>query len=173
MSAFAFVLLMMLIHRQYGGGAGASPTSSLAAQAAHAQIEATVKNTEAKGSRDPAKHKAAAQAQAKADSLTKAAQQQHAAKAVPPPWPQAMPSGLPPFPSGWQTDQPPPAAVQARAWQLLPILWKQGARARKTEQTAGRWITYEAQPMGAKKGVVAYRVRPGAMPSGPAPRNIA
>jgi hypothetical protein len=52
----------------------------------------------------------------------------------------------------------------------LPVLWKQGANARKTEQTAGRWITYVAQAMGPKKGVVAYKVREGAMPtSAPTP----
>jgi hypothetical protein len=83
-----------------------------------------------------------------------------AAKTMPQPWPQAMPAGLPPFgPAGWVYDQPPPAAVQARAWQLLSSLWSKGAGATKTEQTAGRWITYQAQPMGTKKGVVAYRLR--------------
>jgi peptidoglycan hydrolase-like protein with peptidoglycan-binding domain len=41
---------------------------------------------------------------------------------------------------------------------LLPQLWKSGAGTFKTEQTAGRWITYKAVPMGAKKGVVAYRL---------------
>jgi hypothetical protein len=82
------------------------------------------------------------------------------AKKMPPPWPQAMPAGLPPFgPAGWVFDNPPPAAVQARAWQLLASLWSQGPGAIKTEQTAGRWITYQAQPMGKKKGVVAYRLR--------------
>jgi hypothetical protein len=83
-----------------------------------------------------------------------------AAKQMPAPWPQAMPAGLPPFgPAGWMPDNPPPQAVQARAWQLLSSLWSQGPGAMKTEQTAGRWITYQAQPMGKKKGVVAYRLR--------------
>jgi len=83
-----------------------------------------------------------------------------AAKQTPPPWPQAMPRGLPAFgPGGWEPDTPPPIQVQARAVQLLPTLWKFGAGTRKTEQTAGRWITYVASPMGKKKGVVAFRVR--------------
>jgi hypothetical protein len=73
-------------------------------------------------------------------------------------------------------DNPPPAAVQARAWQLLSSLWQQGAGATKTEQTAGRWITYQAQPMAkGKKGVVAFRLRnqPGAAPPAPVtPTNI-
>ena len=168
MSAFLILMLLLLANRQGGALSSSQP---LAAQAAHAQIEATVKNEQAKGSLDPKKRADAAKAQKKADDLTKAAQKQAVAKTQPPPWPQAMPPGLPPFPGGWEFDQPPPQVVQNRAWQLLPILWKTGAGSRKTEQTAGRWITYKAEPMKAgKKGVVAYRVKPGA---GPAPRNIA
>lgn len=83
-----------------------------------------------------------------------------AAKVTPPPWPQATPAGLPPFgPAGWQPDVPPPLEVQARASQLLPQLWKYGPGTLKTEKTAARWITYQAQPMGKKKGVVAFRIR--------------
>lgn len=177
--SFAFIILLILLAKQSGGTSGTAKGQPLAAQAAHAQVTATVKQTEAKNSPDPQKHKDAARAQAKADALTKAAvsqaSAQAAAKKTPPPWPQAMPSGLPPFPSGWQPDQPPPQAVQTRAWQLLPVLWKTGPKSRKTEQTAGRWITYVAEPMGAKKGVVAFRVRPGAMPSPTSgePRNVA
>jgi len=175
---FAFIILLILLAHQ---SSGASPKGQpLAAQAAHAQVTATVKQTEAKNSPDPQKHKDAAVAQAKADALTKAALSEASAKSAatktPPPWPQAMPSGLPPFPSGWEPDQPPPQAVQARAWQLLPILWKQGANARKTEQTSGRWITYVSQAMGPKKGVVAFRPRPGAAPapsSSSPPTNVA
>lgn len=79
-----------------------------------------------------------------------------------PPWPQSVPSGLPPFPSGWEPDEPVGSGVAARAFALLPELWAYGAGTRKTEQTNGRWITYVATPMGSKKGVVAYRLRPGA-----------
>ena len=76
-----------------------------------------------------------------------------------PPWPQVVPSGVPRFPGkGWEADEPPPKAVQARASALLRTLWKRGAGAFKTEQTAGRWITYRATKMGSKKGVVAYRL---------------
>jgi len=160
MSAFLFLLLMMLAARQ--SSSSSSSSTPIAAQAAHAQVDATVKSAEAKGSTDPKKHKDAAAAQRRADALTKAAQQQAVAKTVPPPWPQAIPPGLPPFPGGWTPDNPPPTAVQNRAWQLLPTLWKTGPKTRKTEQTQGRWITYVAEPMaGGKKGVVAYRQKPG------------
>lgn len=86
-----------------------------------------------------------------------------------PPWPQSVPSGLPPFPSGWEPDSPVGAGVAARAFELLPELWTYGAGTRKTEQTAGRWITYVATAMGTKKGVVAYRLKPGAVAPAIAP----
>lgn len=78
-----------------------------------------------------------------------------------PPWPQSVPSGVPPFPgSGWEFDEPPPAAVQARARQLVDVLWRQGNGAHRVEQTAGRWIAYQAQVVASgRKGVVAYRQR--------------
>lgn len=82
-----------------------------------------------------------------------------------PPWPQSVPPGLPPFPGGWEPDEPPGAGVVARATALLPTLWRYGAGSRKTEQTSGRWITYVATQMGPKRGVVAYRLRPGAVPA--------
>lgn len=75
------------------------------------------------------------------------------------PWPQVLPAGLPPFPgSGWVPDSPPGAGVATRAAQLLLELWSHGEGTHKTEQTAGRWITYRATRMGEKKGVVAYRL---------------
>jgi len=78
----------------------------------------------------------------------------------PPPWPQVVPAGLPPFPGpGWTPDEPPGPGVVSRAWALLSQLWSAGAGTFKTEQTSGRWITYRATPMGAKKGVVAYRLK--------------
>lgn len=83
-----------------------------------------------------------------------------------PPWPQARPSGLPPFPSGWEFDEPPPAAVQQRARQLVDALWAQGQGAHRIEQTAGRWIAYQAQIVASgRKGVVAYRVKRAALPA--------
>jgi peptidoglycan hydrolase-like protein with peptidoglycan-binding domain len=57
-------------------------------------------------------------------------------------------------------DNPPPTSVVTRAWQLLPELWKSGQPGgRKTEQTQGRWITYLATAQGAKRAVVAYRLK--------------
>lgn len=77
----------------------------------------------------------------------------------PAPWPQSVPAGLPPFPGAWEPDEPVSAPVAARAAQLLPQLWAHGAGTFKTEQVAGRWITFRATPMGSKRGVVAYRPR--------------
>jgi hypothetical protein len=91
---------------------------------------------------------------------------------IPVSWPTAAPKGLPAFPSGWEADVPPPAAVTARAWALLPTLWKSGKPgATAVEQTAGRWITYQAAvPSKGKKGVVAWRIKgnppAGSLPSG-------
>jgi peptidoglycan hydrolase-like protein with peptidoglycan-binding domain len=78
-----------------------------------------------------------------------------------PPWPQVVPSGLPPFPgAGWQYDEPPPAAVVQRAKALVSQLWSGGAGTFKIEQTGGRWIAFRAELVkGGKKGVVAYRVK--------------
>ncbi len=85
-----------------------------------------------------------------------------------PPWPQTAPSGLPPFPgSAWEFDEPPPAAVQQRARQLVDSLWAQGSGAFRVEQTAGRWIAYQAQVVASgRKGVVAYRQKRAALPAG-------
>lgn len=88
------------------------------------------------------------------------------------PWPVAAPApaaatpspaGLPKFPSGWEPDVPPPAAVVRRANALLPTLWKSGKPgATATEQTEGRWITYQGySPAKGKRGVVAYRMKAG------------
>ena len=79
---------------------------------------------------------------------------------VPPPWPAMTPSDLPPFPSGWTFDQPPPQAVQTRAAALLPQLWAKGVNTKVQEKTGGRWITYRAELTGPqkKKGVIAYRL---------------
>ncbi len=78
-----------------------------------------------------------------------------------PPWPQVTPTGLPPFPgSGWEYDEPPPAAVVQRAAQLVSQLWADGSGAYRIEQTAGRWIAFRAEIVrGGKQGVVAYRLK--------------
>jgi hypothetical protein len=80
---------------------------------------------------------------------------------TPAPWPQVVPDDLERFPGpGWEYDEPPPPAVQQRAAQLVSQLWKQGSGSYKTEQTAGRWITYQAQKVrSGKNGVVAYRLK--------------
>lgn len=84
------------------------------------------------------------------------------------PWPAAAPAkpspaGLPKFPTGWEPDTPPSAAVVARAYALLPTLWKSGKPgATSTEQTDGQWKTYQAySPAKGKRSVVAYRLKAG------------
>lgn len=112
----------------------------------------------------------AAQAAQRGDHATAAVKSaeaaQHAATAAtaakaahtPPPWPQVVPAGLPPFPSSaWQPASPVTSAQSARAWQLLPELWTYGEGTWRTEKTADRWTTYKAVAMpGGKKGVVAF-----------------
>lgn len=93
----------------------------------------------------------------------------------PPPWPQVVPEGLPPFPgAGWEYDEPPPAAVKQRAKQLVSPLWARGAGAFKIEQTAGRWIAYRAEIVASgKQGVTAFRLKRAAAPRPAAPRPAA
>jgi hypothetical protein len=90
---------------------------------------------------------------------------------APAPWPQVVPPGLPPFPgSGWEYDEPPPAAVKQRAQQLVSQLWARGSGAFKIEQTAGRWIAYRAEVVASgKQGVVAFRIKRAAAPAAPRP----
>lgn len=79
-------------------------------------------------------------------------------KVVPVPTFQVAP--LPEFPAGWEADTPPPKAIIARASQLLKTMWAGGkAGPNVQEQTNGRWITYKAVKHGAKKAVVAYRIK--------------
>jgi peptidoglycan hydrolase-like protein with peptidoglycan-binding domain len=125
----------------------------------------------------------AADAAARGDHATAATKSaeaaQHAATAAtaakaartPPPWPQVVPAGLPAFPGpDWHPASPVTGAQSARAWQLLPELWKFGEGTWKTEKTADRWTTYKAaQTSPGKKGVVAYTttVQAAAAPVGP------
>ncbi len=126
-------------------------------------------------------HRAAERARRTAERARRAAERANTevrtserAEKTPEPWPQQVPAGLPPFPGGWEFDEPPSPAVRTRAWQLLEPLWRWGRGAIKTEQTDGRWTTYRAETTkGNKKGVVAYRLKslttapaPGALPRG-------
>jgi hypothetical protein len=87
----------------------------------------------------------------------------------PPPWPQVVPQGLPPFPGkGWAPDTPLSAGVASRAKQLQKQLWARGAGTHKIEQVKGRWIAFLAVPHGGKKGVEAYHLASEA-PVQPAP----
>ena len=85
----------------------------------------------------------------------------------PQPWPQVVPPDLPKFPGpGWEYDEPPPPDVKARAAQLREQLWKLGQGSSKTEQTGGRWVSYQAQIVrSGAQGVVAYRLKRQALPA--------
>lgn len=163
MGVIALLALLMLMHEaRTKGGAPLPPVPYTPGDqhpvaAAHQHARKTRQRAAETG--HPADVKAAEKA---ADTAVKTQAQYKTATASPSP----VPAGLPAFPAGWQPDQPPPPAVVSRASALLPVLWAKGAGATKTEQTAGRWITYQAQAMGAgKKGVVAFRVKPGLMPA--------
>lgn len=103
-------------------------------------------------------HATATQKQAEAAAHAATAAQAAKAARTPPPWPQVVPAGLPPFPgAGWQPASPVTSAQTARAWQLLPELWKYGEGTWRTEKAGDRWTTFRATSMpGGKKGVVAY-----------------
>ena len=166
MGAIALLALFMLLHQARSSSSSSSsppaiPPSSSAPQSPVARAHEHARKTRDRAAKtgNPADIKAAEKA---ADAAHKATQVQRASS------PSPVPQGLPAFPAGWQPDEPPPPPVVARATALLPVLWKKGAGASTTEQTAGRWITYQAQAMGGgKKGVVAFRVRAGAMPPPP------
>lgn len=81
------------------------------------------------------------------------------AAATPAPWPAAMPSGLPPWPMGWEPETPARRDAIDRAAQLIPALHAQGLGAHVTEFIGGRWLTFVARMHGRKKAVEAYRVK--------------
>jgi murein L,D-transpeptidase YcbB/YkuD len=131
---------------------GASASQKAAADAAAAAAAAAAAGDHAT---------AAQKAKEAAAHATAAAQQQKAAK-VPAPWPQVVPAGLPPFPSGgWKPANPVTSAMVSRAFQLLPTLWASGAGTFKVEKTGDKWVVYQAAPTRAqdgstKNGVVAF-----------------
>jgi hypothetical protein len=80
--------------------------------------------------------------------------------------PSVVPPGLPAFPStSWTPYTGAPLAVAQRAAQLLFSLWRTGEGATVTEETAGEWITYQAQTHveagKRKKGVGAWHLKAG------------
>jgi|SRR5882724_730503 len=167
LALLVLLLLMAQQRKPHPTGLDIPSTTSAADAAAAAQAAAAAAAAKAAQTGDPVHQAQATQAAQTAQVLTDHAKTQiQTAKATPVPWPQAMPSGLPPFPAGWTPDNPPPPAVVSRSWQLLAPLWKRGSGARQTEQTNGRWITYVATPMGGgKRGVTAWRTKDGLAPS--------
>lgn len=119
---------------------------------------------------DNAADRAASEAEAareRSEAADRAAKESQRAETMPPAWPVAVPTDLPPFPSGWTFAEPVPPAVRTRAWQLLQSLWSKGKGSKAVELTGGEWITYRAEiTKGNKRGVVAYRTK---RPLAPAP----
>jgi hypothetical protein len=168
MGVIALLALLMLMHNARRDGTLPrldTPPDGAQHPVAAAHRHARKARQKAAETGKPADHAAAEKA---ADTAIKTQQAYKTATASP------VPSGLPAFPAGWTPDQPPPPAVVSRAFALLPALWAKGAGATKTEQTAGRWITYQAQAMaGGKKGVVAFKVKPGLTPTTPSRQSTA
>lgn len=154
----ALMLLFALGRQQSSRAPSATPAAHAAVKA---QAQAHTAAAKAAATNHPADHAAAAKAATHAAVLTnKAAAQATHAASVTVPWPTAVPRDLPPWPAGWRPDHPPPAPVVARAWQLLPVLWRKGAGTRVVEHTAGRWVSYVATDMGkGVKGVTAWRAK--------------
>jgi hypothetical protein len=143
-----FAILLSKAQKLFTPVAAANEHQQAANQAASQAAEAAARGdhaTAATKSAEAAAHQATAQTAAKAAR-------------TPPPWPQVVPAGLPGFPGpDWHPASPVTGAQSARAWQLLPELWKYGEGTWRTEKTADRWTTYKAVGMpGGKKGVVAY-----------------
>lgn len=127
-----------------GAAANAAQAAKEASDAAHA---ATARGDHATAA---AKHAEAAQHAKTAATASKAAR-------TPPPWPQAVPAELPPYPSAaWKPASPVTSAMSVRAMQLLPELWKYGEGTWKLEKAGDRWTVFRATAMGEKRGVVAY-----------------
>lgn len=95
-----------------------------------------------------------------APTVSPLAQQASIQPGTPTPGTTSADPSLPPFPSGWEPDDPVPPEVVARANALLSSLWSQGNGSTTREMTGGRWITYKATDMGnGVKGVTAWRVK--------------
>lgn len=159
------LLLLILLHKAQDKFSPAS--ASTAAAEAKARADAAAREA-AEAARRGEAAKAAEKAREAAAHANEAKNLDKAAK-TPVPWPQALPKDLPPWPSGWSPAAPVTSAMVARAFQLLPELWARGAGAWKPEKTGDRWVVYQAQQMGAKRGVVAFTPKPGAAAAPPPP----
>ena len=143
-----FAILLAKAQKALSPAGSANEHQQAANQAASQAAEAAARGDHATAA---VKSAEAAQHQATAQSAAKAAR-------TPPPWPQVVPAGLPGFPGpDWHPASPVTGAQSARAWQLLPELWKYGEGTWRTEKTGDRWTTYKAaQTSPGKKGVIAY-----------------
>lgn len=160
-----FAILLSKAQKAFAPVAAANDHQQAANQAASQAADAAARGDHATAAQKSAE---AAAHQATAANAAKAAR-------TPPPWPQVVPAGLPPFPgAGWQPASPVTSAQTSRAWQLLPELWKYGEGTWRTEKTADRWTTYKAVGLpGGKKGVVAYTMTSAAAAAAPTPEQSA
>jgi|SRR5882672_2555817 len=103
-------------------------------------------------------HATASTKSAEAAEHQKTATTAATAARTPPPWPQVIPAGLPPFPSAaWRPASPVTSAMVSRAFQLLPQLWEHGEGTWKLEKTGDRWAVFRAAHTSPdKKGVVVF-----------------
>lgn len=147
-----FLILLAKAQKAFSPVATANDAQSKANQASADAAAAAARGDSATAAQKSAE---AAQHQATASAAAKAAR-------TPPPWPQVVPAGLPPFPGpGWHPASPVTGAMVSRAFQLLQQLWQHGEGTWKTEKTADKWVTYRASMTRAsdgtmKKGVVAF-----------------
>jgi len=143
-----FAILLAKAQKAISPAAAANEHQQAANQAAKDAADAAARGDHATAA---TKNAEAAQHAATAATAAKAAR-------TPPPWPQAVPAELPAFPGPqWHPASPVTSAQSARAWQLLPELWKYGEGTWKVEKTGPQWVVYKAaQTSPGKKGVVAY-----------------
>jgi len=162
------ILLLVLLYKAQNKTPGerAADSKQKAADASAAAAAAAASGDHATAAE---KQKEAAEHRRDVQVLTKSAR-------TPPPWPQALPPDLPPFPSGWTPASPVTSAMVSRAFALLPDLWAHGELTWKPEKTGDRWVVYQARSMaGGKRGVVAFTTiqqaatQPAAFRRAPAP----
>src|SRR5882672_5114579 len=122
------------------------------------QAKATMAAADAAAAAARGDHATASTKSAEAAEHQKTATTAATAARTPPPWPQVIPAGLPPFPSAaWRPASPVTSAMVSRAFQLLPQLWEHGEGTWKLEKTGDRWAVFRAAHTSPdKKGVVVF-----------------
>jgi hypothetical protein len=151
------LFLILLAKAQKGAGSLFGPPTPATA-ASDASAKAAQAAADAQAAAKAGDHATAQAKAAEANQHAATAAQAAKAASTPPPWPQVIPSDLPPFPGGgWKPANPVTSAMASRAWQLLAQLWEHGEGTWKAEKTGDRWVVYKAAHTSPdKKGVIAY-----------------